>query len=166
MTRFDYPLTDNQALTTLFIRLIGDIPLSQILGYVALGLVVCITGLLLLRRHSFSYNPANLLPEMALVSLLPMMVTSWVPSNYFVMALPALAVVVGSADRLNSWLTSVRLKLSLAVYLLMIISSYGGGSHMLLFYFVPFGLAGILILWGMLAAGLVGHTLCVFKNRV
>jgi len=27
------------------------------------------------------------------------------------------------------------------------------------------GLAGILILWGMLAAGLVGHTLCIFKNR-
>jgi len=148
--RFDYSLVGNQAPIVFFIRLLGNVPLARILGLVAVGLVVCITGIILLRRHTSSHNLANLLPEMALVSLLPLLVTSWVPSNYLVMALPPLAVLVGSANLSNSWFTSPRLKLSLAVYLLMSISSYAEGEREQLFYFVPFGLAGILILWGLL----------------
>lgn len=177
-TRFVYPLTDNQALTTLFARLLGDVPLSRLLGFFAVGLVICITCILLLRRPASPPDPAVRLPELALVSLLPLLVISWVLSNYFVMALPALAVGVGSLAPHSPWLAAPRLKLCLVAYLLMSISSYSGGSHMPLFYFVPFGLAGMLILWGMLIyieaetkkpghlAGLVSHALCIFKNRV
>lgn len=153
VARFGFLHPGNQSLTALFIRPLGDTPLAQILGLGVVGLIFCATWLFFVRRRTATPAVDRLLPEYALVSLLPLLVPSGIYSHSYILALLPLTILAAVAvNRLPvAPLPGLRPGLAVA-YLLLILSCYAEWTYWPVFYYIPFGLIGILILWGYLLA--------------
>jgi hypothetical protein len=85
-----------------------------------------------------------------MVSLFFLLVPSTVCSHAFIIALLPIELLAGIID----WRQGSSLKLFTAflglAYLLLVISSYADWLQWPIFRTIPFGLAGVFILWGLL----------------
>lgn len=138
LTRVDL---DNQSLTALFLRPLGDGPVSRCLGLGAVLTVLLLTWLVPFVRH-----PKRLAHEFALISMLFLLVPSSVYGHMYVLALLPLALMV------QSWCNGVRWVgvPSLLSFLLLIGNSYSRWLGLRVATWVPFGLVGALVIWSVL----------------
>lgn len=131
----------NQSLTATFLRPMGDGPLPRALGMVAVLMVLIVTWLAPFVRH-----PQRLAHEFALISMLPLLVLSAVYSHLYVLILLPMAVLVQSWYNGARWLATPLL----LSFLLLIVNSYSEWVGLRVAIWVPFGLVGTLMVWGVL----------------
>ncbi|MBE9507061.1 MAG: DUF2029 domain-containing protein [Chloroflexi bacterium] len=132
---------DNQALTALFLRPLGDSPLSRVLGLGAVLAVSIVTWL-----ASFVRHPRRLTREFALISMLSLLVPSSVYGHMYISILLPIALLTQSWYNGTRWLAAPLL----LSFLLLIVNSYSKWASLRLAIWVPFGLIGTLIVWGAL----------------
>ena len=149
-TRFSYLQLGNQALSAFFIRILGKTSLSEFLGLGSSLVIFGITVWFLFRPKQTSSDSTKTSIELALVSILPLMVISWVPSNFCTLALIPIAVLISGYNDPKKAFSVQHLQTITIIYMLMTISSYEDWLSFPFFRYFPAGLIGILILWGLL----------------
>lgn len=147
LNRLDYFQLGNQALSVFFLRIFGKNLFTQILGNGSSLVIFIITVWILFKRRSFPLESRIYQLELATVSILPLIIMPWVPSNFCSLALPALAILMGDYACLRQRFSLMRFQILGIIYLMMIISSYEDWLKFPIFRYIPAGLIGILILW-------------------